>query len=354
MSATNLWQSITGTLSRLTFNPALGWPVGGLIAAVMIGLAVAAVIVHVRRTRAQTTDETTASCVVRVLLCVTVAVMALTPSIVSTTTSQAVNATDVVVAVDVTGSMAVADAQYGSAESMTRLDAAKRAVADITSLYADASFMGLRFGGSAGTVDVPLTPDARAINTWANTLAVEATNVSGGSSLDAPLDALLVNLKSIRESRPNDAIILYLITDGEETGSTTRRSYSTLRKYLNDGFTVGVGSTAGGKIPVIRDGSAVDGSWVTDPDTGQPGISKLDETTLKNIADEISGTYVAMNANATMANGVSQQRSQQWQVTTTVKQRTRTTPIVWPLAIVAAVLFAAQIGMWIVQSRRLL
>lgn len=39
-----------------------------------------------------------------------VAVMVLTPSVVSSTTSQAINATDVIVAVDTTGSMAVADA----------------------------------------------------------------------------------------------------------------------------------------------------------------------------------------------------------------------------------------------------
>lgn len=42
------------------------------------------------------------------------AVMMLTPSIVTTTTSRAINATDVMVAVDVTGSMAVKDAEYGS------------------------------------------------------------------------------------------------------------------------------------------------------------------------------------------------------------------------------------------------
>ncbi|MBT1161064.1 MULTISPECIES: vWA domain-containing protein [Bifidobacterium] len=342
-------------MTNLTFSPALGWPAGIVLTTVMMAFAAAAVIVHVRHRGSS--DETVAACVRRVALCVTLAVMALTPSIVSTTTSQAVNATDVVIAVDVTGSMAVADAHYGSDETISRLDAAKRAVADITAMYPDASFMGLRFG-SSGTVDVPLTPDARAIGNWANTLGVEATSVSAGSSLDAPLDQLLVNLKAMHESRPDDAIIVYLISDGEETGTTTRRSYSTLRKYVNDGFTVGVGSTEGGRIPVIRDGAdggqTQDGSWVTDPDTGQPGISRMDETNLRDIADELSGSYLAVNATTTMAEGQSKELSSRWQVTRTVKERTRATAVVWPLALLALVLLAWETGSWLALSRRLI
>ena len=45
----------------------------------------------------------------------------------------------------------------------------------------------MRFGAS-GTLDVPLTPDSIAIDGWADTLAVESTSTSAGSSLDTPLD----------------------------------------------------------------------------------------------------------------------------------------------------------------------
>ncbi|KFI52760.1 von Willebrand factor, type A [Bifidobacterium biavatii DSM 23969] len=350
------------TWHDFTLSPALGWPAGACLAALMTALAVTEIVLHARRR--DSSDETVAACVRRVLLCVTLAVMMLTPSVVSTTSSRAVNATDVVIAVDVTGSMAVQDAQYGSAQTVTRIDAARQAVKDITSLYPDASFMGVRFGAS-GSLDVPLTPDERAIGNWADTLAVEATSVSSGSSLDAPLDTLLLDLKSVREAHPNDAIILYVISDGEQTGTKPRRSFSTLRKYLNDGFAVGVGSTQGGKIPVIRDGTSSsssssqssqskDEAWVTDPDTGKPGISKLDEKNLTNIADEISGTYLHMDQTTTMTQGASKQASSRWQVTSTVKRRTRITPVVWPLAAVALILLTWEAGTWIVTSRRLL
>ena len=213
----------------------------------MLAFAVAVVVVHVRRRRS--IDETLTACIRRVIMFLLAAVMMLTPSIVTTTTSRAINATDVMVAVDVTGSMAVKDAEYGSSGTISRLDAAKRIVKGITSTYADSSFAALRFGAS-GTLDVPLTPDSIAIDGWADTLAVESTSTSAGSSLDTPLDQLMLSLKSIRDQHPDDIIVLYVITDGEQTSDTARRSYSALRRYLDDSFTIGVGSDAGGKIPM--------------------------------------------------------------------------------------------------------
>ena len=237
----------------MTFAPALGWIAGGAIAALMLAFAVAVVVVHVRRRRSS--DETLTACIRRVIMFLLAAVMMLTPSIVTTTTSRAINATDVMVAVDVTGSMAVKDAEYGSSGTISRLDAAKRIVKGITSTYADSSFAALRFGAS-GTLDVPLTPDSIAIDGWADTLAVESTSTSAGSSLDTPLDQLMLSLKSIRDQHPDDIIVLYVITDGEQTSDTARRSYSALRRYLDDSFTIGVGSDAGGKIPMASDGTA--------------------------------------------------------------------------------------------------
>lgn len=106
-------------MNDLTFSPALGWPAGGVLAAVMLAAAIIEVVLHIRR-RADS-DETVWACTRRTLICLLVAVMILTPSIVSSTHNRAINATDVVIAVDVTGSMAVKDAQYGSDELQTRL-----------------------------------------------------------------------------------------------------------------------------------------------------------------------------------------------------------------------------------------
>lgn len=345
-------------MNGFTFSPALGWLAGGVLAGILTVLAVVEIVQFTRRHGTGATDETVWACVRRTLMLLLAAVMTLTPSVVAPTTSRAINATDVILAVDVTGSMAVSDAAYGADEPITRIDAARKAVHDVTAAYPDASFAAIRFGAS-GTLDVPLTPDAPAIDNWADTLALESTSVSTGSSLDAPIDQLLITAKSIRESHPDDAIVLYLISDGEQTSDKTRRTFSSLRRYLDDGFAVGVGSTEGGKIPAIADGvgaaeSNVTDQWIIDPDTGQPGVSKMDETTLKDIADEISGSFVALDAATTLKDAVSVKTSNQWRVTSTVKQRTRTTPVVWPLAIALGVLLAWELGAWIATSRRLL
>ena len=336
-------------MNHLTLSPALGWPAGAAIALVMLACAVTQIVRHVRR--CTDSDETIWACVRRVLLCALVAVMALTPSMVAETNSRAVNATDVVVAVDVTGSMAVKDAQYGSDEQISRLDAAKQAVKDITSLYPNSSFAAVRFGASS-TLDMPLTPDSNAIGNWADTLAPEATSVSAGSTLDVPIDRLLLTCKSIHEQHPDDAIVLYLVSDGEQTATKTRRTFSSLRRYLSDAFTVAVGSEQGGNVPLSVDDA--DGQWVTDPDTGQPGISRMNTETMKTIADELSGTALVLDGSHTMRDGVSKETSDKWRVTRTNKHRTRTVAVVWPLAIAAGLLLACELGAWLAQSRRLL
>ena len=339
-------------MNHLTLSPALGWPVGLAVAVAMLACAVAQIVLHIRR-RGQS-DETVWACVRRSLTCMLVAVMALTPSIVSSTNSRAINTTDVVVAVDVTGSMAVKDAQYGSDEQLSRLDVSKQAVNDITAMYPNSSFAALRFGAS-GTLDVPLTPDSKAIDNWADTLAPESTSVSAGSTLDVPIDQLLLTCKSIHEQHPDDAIVLYLISDGEQTSSKTRRTFSSLRRYLSDAFTIAVGSEQGGNIPMTGDSvNEGDEQWVTDPETGEPGVSRMNADDMNTIADELSGTAIQLNATTTMSSGASKEASGQWRVTHTTKQRTRTVAVVWPFAIAVALLLAFEAGAWITQSRRLL
>ncbi|MFT8357865.1 VWA domain-containing protein [Bifidobacterium aquikefiri] len=336
-------------------SPSLGWIAGSIIAALLIVAAIANVMLYVHRRN--NSDTSLAACVRRSIIAVLIAIMALTPSVEATTTSQAINATDVYVAVDVTGSMAVDDAQYGSTDTISRLNAASKAVTDITSLYPNASFAGLSFGASA-SLDVPLTPDSNALTNWADTLRTEPTASSSGSNLDAPLDKLLVNLKNTHDQHPSDSIILYIITDGEQTSSTTRRSFSSLRGYINDGFTIGVGSTAGGQVPVTQVTASGDqsqaGNWVIDPSTKKPAISKMDPKNLTAMADEISGSYIAVNARKTLSDSASKDASKQYRVTTTVKKRRRAMPVIWPFAIATGVLLLWEFGAWLAMSRRML
>ena len=65
------------------------------------------------------TDSTVGMIIRRWILIVLACIMISGPSIVQRTTTRAINATDVFIAVDVTGSMAVRDATYGSSTQIT-------------------------------------------------------------------------------------------------------------------------------------------------------------------------------------------------------------------------------------------
>lgn len=344
-------------MNGLAFSPALGWIAGPLLAAAML-LAGVAYALWFASHRAQS-DATVVGCVRRVLIAATLAAMVMTPAVPVRTVSRAISATDIFIAVDVTGSMAVSDAAYGDSGTISRLDAARDAVADIVKAYPDASFAGISFGASA-SLDVPLTPDAMAMTNWATGLAAESTSASSGSSLDAPLDRLLLSMKAARDQHPDDAILLYLISDGEQTSNGTRRTFSSLRAYVSDATVIGVGSEQGGTIPLIADGATAGASsgdaaqdWVIDPSTGQPGISKLDEANLRAIADEVSGSYLHADDAHTVA-AASDKASSAYRLTTSAKERTRMEPVVWPLTIVLLALLAGEAASWIITSRRLL
>ena len=340
-------------LKSLTFEPALGWVAGGLLAGLLLLLAIALVI-HGLRRKGQDTDADRWALIRRTAMVLILALMVLTPSTVSKTTNKAINATDVFIAVDVTGSMAVKDAGYGNQEGMSRLDAARAAVHELTRTYPDASFSALSFGASA-SVDLPLTPDVRAVDNWARGLVTEPTSRSSGSSLDAPLDRLSLVLKQTKDRHPDDRILLYLISDGEQTGPEERRSFSVLREGLDDAFVLGTGSTKGGMVPLSSDagGSDADG-WVTDPKTGQPGISAMDPKTLKAIADEMSGHYQDLAKGTTVGEGATAAASKRYRVTKVDQVRLHVTPLVWPLALVELILILIETGLWIRTSRRLL
>lgn len=348
-------------MSAITWTPLWGWPVASLIAVAMLAMGIMQIVLW-RRSRGGPTDVTAGSVARRVVMCLAVAAAVVAPSLTVSVTTTAVRNTDVVIAVDVTGSMAVTDARYGSAESVSRISAASSAVKDITDMYADSNFSAISFGSSA-SVDVPLTPDTLAVDNWADGLTVEPTSTSSGSSLDTPLDLLLRTLKSIRDGHPRDEIILYLVTDGENTSAETRRTYSSLRAYLDDAFVLGTGSTQGGRIPVSSvDRTTDDGGksssesqeWVIDPTTGKPGTSRMDTKELESLADEMGGTRVIMTKDATARQAMSSSTGKSWRTRTTRSSTTTSSPIVWPIAAVMLVVSLWELTVWLRTSRRLL
>ncbi|MFC2626157.1 MAG: hypothetical protein ACFNZJ_03350 [Parascardovia denticolens] len=368
---------------NLILHPLFGWVVSSLIALVLIGLAIFEIVSYIRDVRdvrgqersrsdqaqdgkpesaqARFTDATVGSIIRRSLLCLLLAATVMTPSLRSQVTTRAVNATDVFIAVDTTGSMAVRDANYASPDTISRLEAASKAVKDIVRLYPDASFSAIHFD-STSNADLPLTPDSHAITQWADTLRTEPTAISQGSGLDTPLNTLITSMKSTLAAHPHDTIILYYISDGETTNGQVRSTFSVLRKYVTTGEVIGVGSRQGGKIPNTKLGLTVKdlasqnetNSWVKDPATKQDGLSSLNEANLKAIADEISGTYMHTGTTKKISLADIKQKSGRFRIQPVTRKYKHPIPLIWPLVIAFFLIFAWEAGAWIVTSRRLL
>ncbi|WP_018143070.1 vWA domain-containing protein [Alloscardovia criceti] len=342
----------------MSFVPVFGWIISSVVVLLVLGAMAWHTVVFLR-TRANS-DMTVWMLSRRWALAVLLCIILLGPSTLARSTTRAVNATDVFVAVDVTGSMAVEDANYGSSDTVTRIKAARDAVYDITEKYPDAQFSAISFGATAA-VTLPLTPDAHAMESWADGLTTEPTNVSSGSSLDTPLNTLTTALKAAQDAHPNDTIVLYVITDGEQTSGEAAKSFSVLRPYISDAVVIGVGSEEGGKIPYTSTGVSASStaetsdaqSWVQDPDTQTDGISQMNESNLKKIADQLSGQYVHVDATKTVANAVTVDASKDYRMTTTWRTISRDVSLIWPFSILFALLAVWEISAWILQSRKL-
>lgn len=361
----------TAKAGQLVLAPSYGWIVA-IIAVLIVLVAMFFEIVPLRRKLALT-NETLAMRLRRIAICAMLVICILSPSIMRATMQRAVNATNVIIAVDITGSMRAKDANYDNKANIERIDAARAIVKQITKSYANASFAAISFGAST-SVDVPLTPDAKAVDNWITTLLTEPTSIATGTSLDAPIDQTLLTAKAIHDAHPDDTTVLYVLSDGEETTQRKRRTFSSLRAYITHAFVIGIGSFKGAKIPLKSTKLSIDDyasdqdaqrksegdsnlsssiQWVKDPSTGKPGISKLDEKNLRNIADELSGKYIHSSLNHTLGSEAKPILSHQWRMNETAKPRLRPEPIIWPFAAIATVLLIWELVVWFITSRKL-
>ena len=184
---------------------------------------------------------------------------------------------DVVVALDVSDSMLVEDAESGG--NLSRLERAKREIADLLVLL-DGDRIGLvAFAGTA-FVECPLTLDYGAAEIFLDAIDTELIPVKG-TDLAASIETSL----SAFEGGSNNSQAVILITDGEDHSG---RALAAAEKAKVAGlriFTIGVGRDEGAPIPDPGGGFRRDRR-------GEIVLSRLDEPTLQKIALETGGRYV--------------------------------------------------------------
>lgn len=314
-------------------------PVWPLWAILFVGLPLVAACVVMLVTR----RDRRVSWLRRLGIALAIVAIAIGPSTTAMTASTIQSNAEIFFVVDRTGSMAAED--YGP-DGAPRLDGVRHDIDEIVAAFPGARYSIIGWDSQA-TRQLPLTTDARAVRSWTDTLRQEITSFSTGSQVDRPLVALAEALTGAAERTPSNVRLVYFLSDGENTdgeessADATLQSFAPLAPLVDGGAVLGYGTSEGGRMRVW-DGvtPTADAPYITDPTQGDAeAISRLDEVTLRTIADELGIGYthrVAPDDVADFTSGVDVQEI----AADGRREHVVYTPIVWPFATIALLLLA--------------
>ena len=168
-----------------------------------------------------------------------------------------------------------------------RLTRAKLAVTDLVAKLNGDGVGLIAFAGSS-FLQCPVTLDYDAFRESLDALDVNVIP-KGGTDIAAAIH----EAEAVFKTRTAADKILILITDGEDLGGEAISAAQAAAKNGVKIFTVGVGSTTGELVPVPSENGGTD---FAKDENGKPVKSRLDETTLKKIAESTGGIYQPLGA----------------------------------------------------------
>ena len=187
---------------------------------------------------------------------------------------------DIVFAIDCSRSMLAADV------SPNRLERAKLAVQDFVRRHNNGRVGLVAFSGQA-FLQCPLTFDHGAFEDALLALD-EKSIVVPGSDVGRALDESFQAMEKMDRKK-----VIVLVTDGEDLEKSGVKIATSLAQSNVVVFTVGVGTAAGAEIKVMNEQGQQE--FVRDA-SGEVVRSRLDETTLRAIAQVTRGSYVPLGA----------------------------------------------------------
>lgn len=144
---------------------------------------------------------------------------------------------------------------------------------------------------SSAYVQMPLTTDYKMASMF---LDVVDTNMIGGgsSNVDQAIDLALKTFGKMPEGRSK---VLIVISDGEEHDTLNKELLDTIMKQGIKVYTVGVGTSQGGLIPITDSNGSTTG--YKKDNQGNPVITKLNDQLLKELAQAGHGNYYPSQIN---------------------------------------------------------
>lgn len=185
---------------------------------------------------------------------------------------------DIVFAMDVSKSMLCEDI------APNRLEKSKQIVSQIINNLGSDRIGIIAYSGSAFPV-LPITTDYNIAKMFLQTMNPGMISAQGSN-----LDEAIELTENYFEGSGNTSKLLIMVTDGEDHSEAAKEAAEQARKKGIKIITIGVGTTAGGPIPIKNNG--VTESFHIDKSTGQKVITKLRPEALENIAKAAKGGYI--------------------------------------------------------------
>jgi Ca-activated chloride channel family protein len=184
---------------------------------------------------------------------------------------------DVVFAIDVSKSMLAEDI------APNRMEKSKQLVTQIINNLGSDRIGIIAYAGSAYP-QLPITTDYSSAK-----LFLSQMNTDMLSSQGTAISEAIELAKTYYNDEEQTNRVLFIISDGEDhVGESSNIAEQANQEGIRI-FTIGVGETTGGPIPLKRNGIVQ--SYKKDQD-GETVITKLNEQTLKDIASEANGEYI--------------------------------------------------------------
>ena len=184
---------------------------------------------------------------------------------------------DLVFAIDVSKSMLAEDI------APNRMEKSKQLVTQIINNLGSDRIGIIAYAGSAYP-QLPITTDYSSAK-----LFLSQMNTNMLSSQGTAISEAIELAKTYYNDEEQTNRVLFIISDGEDhVGESSNIAEQANQEGIRI-FTIGVGETTGGPIPLKRNGIVQ--SYKKDQN-GETVITKLDEQTLKDIASEANGEYI--------------------------------------------------------------
>lgn len=199
---------------------------------------------------------------------------------------------DIVFAVDVSKSMLAEDI------APNRLEKSKQLVTQIINSLVSDRVGIIAYAGKAFP-QLPITTDYASAKMFLQNMNTDMLSSQGTAISEA-----IQLAKTYYDNEEQTNRVLIIISDGEDHGGDIMDVAEEANEQGIRIFTIGVGDTKGGPIPIKRNGVVL--NYKKD-NKGETVITRLDESTLIKIADETNGKYINGKSTTEVVNTIKEE-----------------------------------------------